>query len=76
MSWDMALCSSGSSIGNNRLSQGIWKAFCNNVSLLYEGMQMGFAGSYSYSRYSYTFGGNGVIMEQTICCMFLQLVKN
>lgn len=36
------------------------KHFATSVSLLYEGMQMGFAGSYSYSRYSYTFGGNVV----------------
>jgi hypothetical protein len=34
------------------------KHFGTSVSLLYEGMQMGFAGGYSYSRYSYTFGGN------------------
>ena len=36
------------------------KHFATSVSLLYEGMQMAFAGSYSYSRYSYTFSGNVV----------------
>jgi hypothetical protein len=36
------------------------KHFASSVSLLYEGMQMGFVGSYSYSRYSYTFGSNVV----------------
>ena len=36
------------------------KNFATSVSLLYEGMQMGFAGTYSYSRYSYTFSGNVV----------------
>ncbi len=34
------------------------KYFATSVSLLYEGMQMGFAGNFSYARYSYTFGSN------------------
>lgn len=36
------------------------KHFATSVSLLYEGMQMGYAGGYSYARYSYTFSGNVV----------------
>lgn len=36
------------------------KHFATSLSLLYEGMQMGYAGSYSYSRYSYTFSSNVV----------------
>ena len=34
--------------------------FATNVGLVYEGSQIGFAGGYSYSRYSYTFSGNVV----------------
>ena len=36
------------------------KHFATSVSLLYEGMQMGYAGTWGYSRYSYTFSGNVV----------------
>lgn len=36
------------------------KNFATSVSLLYEGMQMGAAGGYTYARYSYTFAGNVV----------------
>ncbi len=36
------------------------KNFASSISLLYEGMQMGFAGSYGYARYSYTFDSNVV----------------
>lgn len=36
------------------------KHFATSVSLLYEGMQMGYSGSWGYSRYSYTFSSNVV----------------
>lgn len=36
------------------------KHFATSVGLLYEGMQMGYAGSWSYARYSYTFSTNVV----------------
>lgn len=36
------------------------KHFATSVSLLYEGMQMGYAGTWGYSRYSYTIAGNVV----------------
>lgn len=36
------------------------KHFATSVGLIYEGMQMGYVGSYSYARYSYTFGSNVV----------------
>lgn len=36
------------------------KHFATSVSLLYEGMQMGYAGGWGYSRYSYTFSANVV----------------
>lgn len=34
------------------------KKFASSLSLIYEGMNMGYAGGYGYSRYSYTFAGN------------------
>jgi len=34
------------------------KNFASSVSLLYEGSQLGFAGYYSYSRFSYTYSNN------------------
>lgn len=36
------------------------KHFASSIGLLYEGMQMGSAGGYTYARYSYTFSGNVV----------------
>lgn len=32
--------------------------YASSLSLVYEGMNMGYAGGYGYSRHSYTFGGN------------------
>ena len=34
------------------------KNFASSLSLVYEGMNMGYAGGYGYARYSYTFAGN------------------
>lgn len=34
------------------------KDFASSLSLVYEGMNMGYAGGYGYARYSYTFAGN------------------
>ncbi len=36
------------------------KNFASSISLIYDGSQIGYSGGYSYSRYSYTFGGNVV----------------
>lgn len=36
------------------------KHFATSISLIYDGNPIGYAGGYSYSRYSYTFGGNVV----------------
>lgn len=34
------------------------KNFASSLSVVYEGMNMGYAGGYGYARYSYTFAGN------------------
>lgn len=34
------------------------KKFASSLSLIYEGMNMGYAGGYGYARHSYTFAGN------------------
>ncbi len=34
------------------------KNFASSLSLVYEGMNVGYAGGYGYARYSYTFAGN------------------